>query len=56
MGSSLATILNQPVYKTNVKMRHLKYIMTYMVGTSGATTFDLFLIPAETTFTMRFNI
>jgi hypothetical protein len=29
MGSSLATILNHPIYKTNVKMRHLIYYYYY---------------------------
>jgi hypothetical protein len=48
MGSSLAAILNQPVYKTNVKMRQLIYIniisthMGTITYTSWATTFDCF--------------
>ena len=50
MDSFLARILNEPVYKMHVKMRHFIYIiiiiiiMTYMgtmTYTSGATTFDL---------------
>jgi hypothetical protein len=47
MGSSLPRILNQPVCKMCVKMRHFIYIntiITYMgtmTYTSGATTFDL---------------